>query len=275
MNRSLYPIVALLCLGVAEAQEQPRAVVMPDTPAATPPVPPPPAPDAVTRLAPDQLFVIEAKVPCLVITSPEGIASVTGEAGPLRIRAKFVGSDKVETKTFAGPHVYTVEGVKSGRIEVIVVPTGFLKPSEVVRRTIDVETGLGPIPPPGPPPGPPPPGPPPGPPPTPGALHVLISVEDGDVTKLPLGQQIAMTAASVRKYMNDKCAKGAGGQPEWRIWDKDLDKSKSSSPALIAADKREKKSLPWVYIFNGKDTFEGPVPDGEKAMLELLQKYGG
>lgn len=121
------------------------------TPAVAPivaPTPPPPSPDAVSVLPEDHLYVIDADDPCLVLDSPLGVVSVTQEAGPLTVRGKFVGgSGRAETKRFSGKSVFIVEPLKSGRVELLVVPAG-ADSAGVLRRTLDVKSGVGPQPPP-------------------------------------------------------------------------------------------------------------------------------
>lgn len=130
-----------------------RLPVAPVVPSPMPTVPVDPSP--VTRLALDQLYVIDSDVPVIVLASPAHLVAVTEESGPLKVRGKFAGgSGKVETKTFGGKVVVVVEGLVTGRVELLVVPVGAKSVAEVVRRTIDVEAGEGPIPPPKPKPDP-------------------------------------------------------------------------------------------------------------------------
>lgn len=113
------------------------------------PLPPPPSPDTIPRLTADQVYVIDAKEPCFLIASPAGLVSVTQDAGPVKIRGRFLGgSGKYETKTFSGAAVFTVEAVSRGRVELIVVKVGAKGATDIVRRTVDVDAGTGPQPPP-------------------------------------------------------------------------------------------------------------------------------
>src|SRR5579872_3973338 len=118
------------------------------------PAPSPPVPSAITSLAGDQLYVIDSDVPCIVLASPSGIVSVAEDSGPVKIRGKFVdGPGKAESRNFKGKTIYTIEAVASGRVELLIVPTGGVA-TDVIRRTLDVSTGQGPIPPPNPAPDP-------------------------------------------------------------------------------------------------------------------------
>jgi len=151
-------LLLLLCTAAAPAEPpaQPAPapwIVFPEAapaPTPEPPPAPPPVPAGVPQLGADQILVIDAKEPCFLLTSPAGLVSVTQEAGPIRIRAKFVGgSGKTETRTFAGPTVFTLEAKSAGRVELIVVKAGAKSVDDVARRLVDV--GLGPQPPPTPP----------------------------------------------------------------------------------------------------------------------------
>lgn len=106
-------------------------------------------------LTADALYVVEADTPHVLIASPQGTVTVTEEAGPIRIRAKFAdGAGKVETRTFKGKQVWIVEPAKSGTVELLAIPTGLKAESEIVRRTVTVQAGQGPQPPPEPKPEP-------------------------------------------------------------------------------------------------------------------------
>lgn len=147
--RSILLCLLLFC-GAALAQEpMPRAGNGIRLPGGSPaPVP------GVQRLSGDLWYVIDSDVDLIVLTSPAGRIATTKEAGPLRVRGRFVdGTGKVETRTFAGKHVYTLEAAASGACEVLIVPVGATSAADVLRRSLEVEAGPTP---PGPGPGPPP-----------------------------------------------------------------------------------------------------------------------
>ena len=230
----------------------------------------PPKPVAVPKLTTDLIYVIDSDVEAIVTASPAGVVKVVGEAGPLRMRGKFIdGNGKIQTKTFGGKFIYTVEPLSSGRCEVIVIPVGVAKESQIVRRTIDVDAGEGPQPPPK-----------PIDPPVPNApiagdgFKVLIVFEATQAQQLPAGQQSAIYGKATRDYLNSKCPVGPDGKTkEWRIYDKDTvmdDESKVWQDAM----KRPRTAIPWIVISDGKTGFEGPLPATEAAITELLTKYG-
>lgn len=126
-----------------------------------PPVPVPPPPTSPAALAPDQLYVIDADVACTVLASPTGLLKLTSDAGPMRIRGKFVDGTAVETRLYKGKFIYIVESMgTAGKVELIIVPSGAASEADILRRCL-VLTGIAPpVPPlpPGPTPVPPTPG---------------------------------------------------------------------------------------------------------------------
>lgn len=164
-------LLLVLILAVPAFAEDP-AIRLPDLP--RPPSPPQPSPSTIQRITPDVLYVFDSDVECLVTTSALGHLSVTSEAGPLRIRGRFVDNPTVvTTKTFAGKRVFTVEPVKTGRVELIIVPPGAKAEADIIRRTLDAVVG------------PVPPEPTPVPPGLPSLSLGSISVNEGNVGPFP------------------------------------------------------------------------------------------
>jgi len=103
--------------------------------------------DSAKTLPAEFTIVIDSKVECMVFVSPDGMVSVDSQAGPVKMRSKFLDGDgKPEWKSFAGPFIYVVEGVRSGRCEIIVVPLGTKDKKDCPRFLLDV--AMEPIPPP-------------------------------------------------------------------------------------------------------------------------------
>lgn len=237
------------------------------------PVPPAPAPDAVQKLTADLLYVVEADIPVVMLTSPRGVVSVSEDAGPVRIRGRFVDDPaKTHTRTFKGKQVFVVEAAATGRVELLVVPLGAKSADDVVRRTLDVDAGHAPQPPPV------PPDPKPddkGDAPIPAAgLRVLMVFESADAAALTAKQQAAIYGKATRDLLNSKCVVGPDGKTrEWRIFDKDVDAA-ADSKLWGDAMKRPRKSLPWLVVSNGTAGFEGPLESAEQV-AELVKKFGG
>lgn len=94
-------------------------------------------------------------------------------------------------------------------------------------------------------------------------LRVLIVQESEDAT--PKTAAVVL-AQDWRTYVKSK-----GG--DFRCLDDDVDVS-GDAPEWATALARERKSLPWVIVSNGKTGFEGPLPLGDGELLALIRKYG-
>lgn len=149
MRKLCLTIVLMPLLSMSSASAQPKeghSIRWPATSTTTVVTP------VASVLTAESLFVIEADVPVLLFTSPEKLVKVTRETGPLRVRAKFYDGDgKVETRLYKGQQIFIIEAAGVGKADLIVVPVGAKAESEAVRKTIDVDSGQGPIPPPTPP----------------------------------------------------------------------------------------------------------------------------
>lgn len=138
----------------------PQAVTAPPMAAITfpEPAPPPdksdPKPDPkpipnTTVLGIESLYVVQSDAPFLLFASPANLVTVTRDAGPLRVRGKFIdGGGRVETRTLAGKHIAIIEAAGTGKVELIAVPVGSAEEKEATRRTLEVDAGKGPQPPP-------------------------------------------------------------------------------------------------------------------------------
>lgn len=189
------PLLSILLLASSPLlAADPATVVATKTPfkfpaTRTPIAPPATSPGDALTLAADSLYVIPSDEPFLLLASsptlPVSPVTITREAGPLRIRGKFLDGDgKVETRTYSAKHLAIVEPVKdaTGRVELIHVPVGATDEKAATRQLVDL--GHAPQPPPdkeiAPPPKPQPPPVPPEPKPVPKAGPLwLVFVDDG------------------------------------------------------------------------------------------------
>lgn len=129
--------VVLVSSAALAAPPDPVPIRLPVAPVV--PSPMPPAPKAVSSLAADEWYVIDSDVSVLVLASPEGVVKLTEDAGPIKLRGKFVdGRGETETRTYKGKQVITVEAVTTGRVELLIVPTGATAAKDVIRVTLDV-----------------------------------------------------------------------------------------------------------------------------------------
>lgn len=229
--RALNGAILLLAFGAPlSAAPDIRFPVAPPSPA--------PAPIAdVSRLTGEQWYVIDSDAPLIVLASPRGVVSVTEETGPIRLRGKFVdGNGKVESRTFNGKHVYVVEAVSTGRVELLVFPVGAAKEADVIRKTIDVDAGQGPIPPPK--PTPPKPDPKPDP---------VVKVER--VWVVVVEDALAPRTLDTAKALNDPFWAALKPKHDWRHY---LSDSKTAVENGYV-EQAKKVGYPAVLVLNAAD----------------------
>lgn len=230
--------------------------------------PVPPAPISPSKLSADRLYMIDSDVPLLLFASPTGKVAVTKEEGPIRVRGKFVdGPDKVETRTYKGKFVYTVEGVSAGAVELIAVPVGAKSESEAVRKTIEVVDGTAPIPPPVPvdPDKPAPPEPV-------KSFRVFLVTESGQT--VTAAQSSAIFGVKVQTLLTDLCGEQGTG---WQVRDKNTDSQADTTPmkAFWAAAKPLVTTTPCVAAeVNGKVSVH-PLTDVAQVSALLKKLAGG
>lgn len=215
------------------------------------PAPPTPAPNpgAVPKLTGDVLYVINSNVDAVVRAHPAKLVTVTKEAGPIRIRGKFIdGSGKTETRTFPGPHVFVIEatGAGAGRVDLDLIPFGLKSAAEIETAAVDVDNGQAPRPPPKPDPVPPPKPKPPEPKPDPKPDPVVkvdsvwvVVVEDATVAR----------AVETAKALNDPFWLTLKPRHDWRHYLSD------AKPAIDNGYVEEAKRVgyPAVLVLNAKD----------------------
>lgn len=228
------------------------------------PTPMPRPNQAVSKLASDQWYIIDADTPVMVLASPEGVVSVSEDAGPVKLRGKFAdGTGKVESRTYKGKQVFTVEAVQSGRVELLIIPIGG-DAKAVIRRTIDVEAGEGPRPPPD-----PIPDPKPTPKPYTGKFSMVVIEETTDAAN-NRGQFFA------DRELQDYLAAKLTGKA--RIADKDVVDASGNPPKDLVPylDRAKGKTLPQVYLVapDGTVLMEGDLPKTPKELLAVLRKVG-
>ncbi len=267
-------LIALLCLPLCAADQ----VVPPKLPANAVRMPaassaPAAVPVTPQKLTSDLLFFIDSDIPLLVLSSPAGMVNIVKETGTLRARGRFIDNPtKTVTKVFNGKFIYQIEAAKTGLCELLVIPS-IDDEKKVIRRTLDVDAGEGPRPPPI-PPGPIPPSPVP---PTPvpvTSFRVIFAYESG--TTLTAAQSGVLNGKAVEEYLR------ANTTPEnnvagFRRFDKDTDASKDqpTMAALWAAVKPKITAVPCMVVeVNGKADIL-PFPTSPADALATLKKYNG
>lgn len=147
----------MLCLG-ADSAEPPLAkplIRLPEFKAADY-APIPGVQGTTGKLTEGELFVVDADIECFFRSTPRGaiIFDRLPEGTPY-IYAKLAGgSGKYESKKLVGKYVYVGRGTFSARVNLDIIPKGIQAEDEIVNRTIDVESGEAPRPPPSPEPTP-------------------------------------------------------------------------------------------------------------------------
>lgn len=137
MYRPLLTI--FLCVSFANADEPQKPIRLPVIDNAEPAPVVPPQPKPVTVLPEDHFFVVESDVQLIVLHSPDGILDVSEDQGPIRLRGKFAGgSGKIESKTFSGKFVYTIEGKQTKQTELVLIPVGVTSSEQIVRAVLSV-----------------------------------------------------------------------------------------------------------------------------------------
>lgn len=252
-------MIASLFLSLSIAAD-PVGVRLPELAAPTPM--PRPA-TAVTKLSADEWYIIDADTPVMVLASPEGIVSITEDAGPLKVRGKFADSNgKVESRVYRGKQVITIDAVQTGKVELLIIPVGGDAKS-VIRRTLDVQAGTGPRPPPDPQPKPEPK-------PYVGKFRMIV-IEETEQAANNRGQFFA--DADLQAYLASKLSGKA------RIADQNVVDATGKPPRdLVPYLERAKgKPLPQVYLVGDDGTilYEGDLPKTPGELLATLRKVGG
>lgn len=135
--RLLFAILA--CVSFANADEPQKPIRLPVIDNAEPAPITPPQPKPVTVLPEDHFFVVESDVQLIVLHSPDAILDVSEDQGPIRLRGKFAGgSGKIESKTFSGKYVYTIEGKQTKQTELVLIPVGVTSSEQIVRAVLSV-----------------------------------------------------------------------------------------------------------------------------------------
>ena len=270
--------IALLLLLTLPIQAQDKTPAKPADirfPTFVAPAPPVPVPAATPVLDSASLYVIDADVPVMVLASPGGLVKISEDVGPMVVMAKFIDSAGIEKRTFKGKQLFFIEAAGVGKCELIVIPVGATKVADVIRKTIDVNNGQGPQPPPV-PPEPKPPTPDVKPPIPESGFRVMILEDKKQLGTLPEDQLAIRTSAEVRAYLNSHCVQEQSGTKAFRIWDVTTDARADLKVWQDALQNyRQRRPLPWIIISDGKTGYEGPLPKNIAETMDLLKKYGG
>lgn len=95
-----------------------------------------------TKIGADQLYVVDCDLDVEADVFPPGIALLSTDKGPIKIRGKFVDStlSKSETRTYNGKTVLTIEPIQSGTVTLLIVPTGKGK-ADWIKKNLTINIG--------------------------------------------------------------------------------------------------------------------------------------
>jgi len=186
----------------------------------------------------EEFYVLQADSPLLVVASPPGLVEITHEQGPMMARGEFAGGDgTTETRMLLGNHLYFVDAIKSGSVELIVIPAGATDAGQIHRQLVEVQAG---------------PRPPPGPEPvdddqipvddTGGFRVLLLLDETADVATLT-----AVNSLQTRRWLDDNT-------DDWRRWDR----------STIEADDMDDEEPVWRDIWRAA---EPELPAGAQLLV--------
>lgn len=120
-----------------------------DLPQPVNPPPQPVMPEAVTAFDSDQIYLIQSDVALHVFASPAGVVEITPEPEGTRIRGRFAGGSKAtESRKVSRKFGYLVEGIATGKVELLVLPVGSGEPPDLQRILLEVTAPQLPQPPP-------------------------------------------------------------------------------------------------------------------------------
>ncbi len=90
----------------------------------------------------EEFYILQSDSPLLVVSSPPGLVEITHEQGPMMARGKFAGGDgETETRMLLGNHLYFVDAIQSGSVELIVIPAGAEDADQIQRQLVGVQAG--------------------------------------------------------------------------------------------------------------------------------------
>ena len=210
----------------------------------------------------EEFYVLQSDSPLLVVASPPGLVEITHEQGPMMARGKFAGGDgKTETRMLLGNHLYFVDAVKSGSVELIVIPVGAADADQIQRQLVEVQAG---------------PRPPPKPEPvdddqipvddTGGFRVLLLLDETADVDTLA-----AVDSLQTIKWLD-------ANADDWRRWDRstaetegELDKEEPVWRRIWQAAEPSLPEGPQLLVIQGKTITVRPLTSQIVQELEVLR----
>jgi hypothetical protein len=220
----------------------------------------------ISTIAENEWYVITSVDQLRVLASPIGVVTIEETQGPVKLRGKFAGSSRVETRSYEGKWVYIVTADGPGQCELLLIPQDFAKPE--IRQTLTI-SGSGPRPPPVPDPAP---QPAPTPVQPPSGLQVMLLIDQSD----PVSALAAVNSVPVLQWL-DSSTTPTDGRPGWRRWDR----SSLSDPDTLATESQVWRKLwgdigsglpagPQLVIVTGSKVTTRPITT-QRQLLQDLQ----
>tara|TARA_R100000951_G_scaffold70820_1_gene59715 strand:- start:1483 stop:2268 length:786 start_codon:yes stop_codon:yes gene_type:complete len=104
-------------------------------------------------------------------------------------------------------------------------------------------------------------------------LRVMIVVESSQISQMDPKQREILFNLKTRTYLNRRCIKGEDGQPSWRIMDPDTEFPDGCDSIWCQALARDRETVPWLVVSNGKTGVEMPLPKTMNDFLEVVEKF--
>ena len=255
----LWILPVLICTAVAIDD---AGVTLPSAPVSS--LPQPADSPTISTIAEDEWYVITSVDQLRVLASPLGVVTIEETQGPVKLRGKFAGSDRVETRSYDGRWVYIVTADGPGQCELLLIPQDFAKAE--IRQTLTI-SGSGPRPPPV-----PDPAPQPTPVQPPSGMQVMLLVDQGD----PVSALAAVNSVPVLQWL-DANTSPTDGRPGWRRWDRsslsDSDTLATESPTwrkLWADVGGNIPAGPQLVVISGSKVITRSIT-AQKQLLQDLQ----
>ncbi|NBW14582.1 MAG: hypothetical protein EBR82_41940 [Caulobacteraceae bacterium] len=242
--------------------------------------PAPPVEPQYQRLNVGQYYVIASDFPMLVLDDGSGIVSVSVRTSPFMLPSRLAPGwrpqpEDPEFTVWPDRHIVALRAVRDGSTRIAVLPAvcvldsdGSQKPitrSDVQHRLLLVGAN-DPDPPAPKPPSPPSPdlsgnpfgeGSPP---------SMMIVYESETVKDLPLGQYATIHGRAFRAFLEQRLPK------QYRMYDQHVVFRDTASIWAKAMSRKDRKSLPWLYVGSGPSGLSIPLPESHEKAIEAVSK---
>lgn len=106
-------------------------------------------------------------------------------------------------------------------------------------------------------------------------MRVLMVYESSKKSTWPSEQAAAFDSTEIIKYLDSHCGKEKTGNPGWRKFDEDTQNRGDLKLYEDMLDRKDRKSLPWLYIDKGTRHYSDKFPENTETLKKVLESYGG